>query len=322
MPDIALESIFLILCVAIAAFFAACEVAFLSISSVKMHSFLEANAPNSKSLARLRDNRRRVVISLLIGSNLANIAASVMATSISMSLFGEAGLGVAIGAMSFLLLTFGDIAPKSAATAYGDRIALLLAPIIEMFYFISYPLVLVFEFINHLIPGVYSRATGIERFSEDEVISAVRLGAKHMSITEKERELIENVLNFDDKIVGDVMTSAGNIVSLDAGMSVKDAYAKALESDYSRFPVLDKKTVVGNVHIKTIARALLKNPELKMKEIAAKPVLLGAHEKINVAFFRLQKFGRNMGMVINGKSEFVGVVTIEDLLEEIVGEIK
>ncbi|MCL6088996.1 MAG: CNNM domain-containing protein, partial [Candidatus Marsarchaeota archaeon] len=151
--QIYLEALLLALLVVISAFFAAAEVSFLSISNVRLHALLERQASGAQSLSRLRANRRRVIIALLIGNNLANVGASALATSIAMSIFGEAGLGVAVGVMSFLLLTFGDIAPKSAATTYGERMALGFSPVIEAFYWLIFPLVLVFEFINRLIPG-------------------------------------------------------------------------------------------------------------------------------------------------------------------------
>ncbi len=321
--DILLETLYLAILIGISAFFAASEVAFLSLSSVKLHSIVERKLPGSESLARLRANRRRVIISLLIGSNIANVAASAIATSITIAIFGEAGIGIAVGVMSFLLLTFGDIAPKSAATSYGEKIALAFAPLMEIFYWISYPFVIIFEAINRLIPGVYSRATGVEQFTEDEVRSAIRLGAKHKSISEAEHKLIENVLEFNDRPVSKAMTSKSSVVFMHSDMKIAAAHKKAIETKYSRFPVLNKDgKIIGTISVKTLGKALYEHPDWEIGQVCWEPVTVRASEKLHNAFAKLQSMGRNIAIVVDDKAEFAGVVTLEDLLEELVGEIK
>ncbi|MFA4946335.1 MAG: CNNM domain-containing protein [Candidatus Micrarchaeia archaeon] len=323
MLDFYAQAALLAALVAASAFFAATEVAFLSLSSVRLHSLVEEAAPGAESLARLRSKRRRVVISLLIGGNIANVAASALATSISTGLFGEAGVGIAIGLMSFLLLTFGDIAPKSAATTYGEKIALSSAKAIEAFYWLSFPLVVLFESINRLIPGVYSTATGIEQFTEAEVRSAVKLGAKHKGISEKERELIENVLEFNDRPVSRAMTPKSSAVMLSSEQSVAEAHKKAVWSVYSRFPVLTpQKKIVGTISFKALVRAFYEHPDWTVDKVCTKPVLLHTTDKLHNAFATLQSLGRNIAVVVDEKGEFAGVVTLEDILEELVGEIR
>jgi len=322
MTDIYLEAALLVAFVAVSAFFAAGEVAFLSISSVKLNSLLEKKVNGAESLARLRANKRKVVISLLIGGNVANVAASALATGISIEFFGDAGLGIAVGITSFLLLTFGDIAPKSAATSHGERIALAFAPAIEAFFFLSYPFVILFETINHLIPGVYSRATGIEQFTEEDVRSAVKLGTLHKGISERERELIENVLEFNDRPVSKAMTPKSSVVSLPAGMPVSEAHRKAALSKYSRLPVFDGHgTVLGVVSIKTLALESYEHPDWAVEKVCSEPVILQTNDKLHDVFAKLQHLGRNIAIVKDEKGGFAGVVTLEDLLEELVGEI-
>ncbi len=305
------------------AFFAAAEVSFLSLSLVRLHSLVEKKAKNVQYLVSLRNHRKNVIISLLIGSNIANIAASAIATDLCLMLFGESGLAIAVGIMSFLLLTFGDIAPKSFATANGEKFLILFAPILSAFYWISFPLVLIFDGLNRLIPGVYSRATIVEQFTEDEVRSAVKLGAMHKGITEKEKDLIENVLKFDTRTVGEIMTPKTNVVHLSHDLTVSQAHKKALDSHYSRFPVIDDKgTVIGTLSIKILGRTFYEDPNKKLHQVVWKPVIFRSNEKVSDAFSNLQNLGRNIAIVVNEKNEFVGVVSLEDLLEELVGEIK
>ena len=315
--------VLLLIFIAASAFFAASEVAFLSLSSVRLHSLVEKGVPGAEALARLRTKRRRVVISLLIGGNVANVAASAVTTSVSIGIFGDAGIGIAVGVMSFILLTLGDIAPKSVATTYGQRIALLFAPLIEAFYLISFPFVLVFEAINYLIPGVYSTATGIEQFTEEDVRSAVKLGAKHKGISKEEHKLIENVLEFNDRRVSLAMTPKTSVFFLPAEMPVVEAHKKALESPYSRFPVINRQNkVLGMTNVKLLGQAACERPEWAVEKISLKPVLLRTNDTLQYGFGLLQHLGRNIAIVVDEKGKFAGVVTLEDLLEELVGEIK
>lgn len=304
------------------AFFSGTELAFLSISSVRLHALVEKKVKNAESLSRLRDNRRRVIISLLIGNNIANIAASALATSIAIGMFGSEGLGIAIGVMTLLMLTFGEIVPKSAAAGHSEKIMLAVSPAMEIFYAITYPLVIVFEQVNRLIPGVYARATRVESFSEEEVRSAVKLSAKSKGISEKERELIENVLKFNDTPVSQVMTPKEGVEALNASLRVREAHNVALRSKYSRFPVVMDGKPIGVISGKTLAIEARKGPGRRLFEIPMPLVSVKTADKANVAFSQLQGLGRNIAIVVDDKEEFAGVVTLEDLLEELVGEIK
>ena len=318
-----LELALLVAMLAVSAFFSAAEVAFLSISSIRLNSLLEKRIEGAKSLQRLRNSRRKVIIALLIGNNVVNITASAIATSLAIGIWGESGVGIAVGVMTFLILTFGEIAPKSFATGNAEMFMLFFSPLIEFICYVATPLVAVFDFINRLIPGVYSRATGVEQFTEEEVRSAIQLGAKHKGITEREREMIENVLEFNDRTVAEAMTPKSRVVALDGNMLVAVAHKKALESSqYSRFPVMMQGRVIGNVSVKIMGRALYQHPDWHLAKIAWEAVRVKSTMKASEAFARLQKLGRNIAIVEDDKGAVVGVVTLEDLLEELVGELK
>jgi len=320
--DFMLDATMLVGLIAISAFFSACETSFLTVTRIRLHQLVERGAQGAQCLHRLRENRRRVLIALLIGNNVANIAASAVATTLAIALFGDQGIGIAIGIMSFLMLTFGDIAPKSLATTHGEKIILTCAPVVEGIYWAFTPLVIFFEFINRLIPGVYSRATGIERFTEEEVKAAVKLGAAHKSISEMERELIENVLEFNDKTVAHVMTPKSRVVYFPAGTKAADALHKALHSLYYRFPVVNDGQVLGTVNIRALAKATEDNPNWKVEQVVLPSVRVKNTDRLNEAFNHLQIANRHFAIVVDEKENFVGVLTMDDLLEELVGKIK
>lgn len=225
--------------------------------------------------------------------------------------------------MSFLLLTLGDIAPKSAATAYGERIALFSAPAIEILYKISLPLVFVFEAINRLIPGTYSTATGIEEFREEDVRAAVKLGAKSKGISEKELKLIENVLEFNDKPVSIAMTPKSKLAILFSDATVSSAHRKAVLGKYSRLPVIGRDgKVAGIVSVKHLGRVFYETPERTLGDVCYMPEVFKETEKLHTAFDRLQSRGTSVALVIDSSGHFAGMVTLDDILEEIVGEIE
>jgi putative hemolysin len=306
---------------AVSAFFSAAEVAFLSISSVKMHSLLENGAKGAETLSHLRRNRRKVIISILIANSVLNIAISSIATSIAIEMFGDAGIGIAVGVSTFLILVLAEIAPKSAATTYSEKFALAFAAPLEAVSTVMTPLVIFFEFINRLIPGVYSKATGIEHFTEDEVRSAVRLGAKHKSITERERQLIENILELNDKPVSRCMVTRAGVVTLFSGSIIREAHKKAVDYGFARFPVVDRKgEVVGVASMRTLGTAMHENPLATVAEYMRTPINIPQSVTVSDAFMKLQSQGRNLAIVTDSNGRFVGIITMEDLLAEIVGD--
>jgi len=317
-----IELVALVGLIAISAFFAACETSFLSISLLRVHALVEKRVAGAEALYRLKTRRRRVLIALLIGNNIANIAASAVATAMAIEIFGDEGLGIAIGIMSFLMLTFGDIAPKSLATSHGERIILMGAPVVEGIYYAFFPLVIFFEFINHLIPGVYSRATGIERFTEEEVKAAVKLGATHNSISQKERELIENVLAFNDKTVAHAMTPRSRVLAFSAEALATDALHKAIHSTYYRFPVIKNGLVIGTVNIRALAKAAEDNPNWHVEKFVLPVVKVKSSDTLNVAFAQLQQANRHFSIAVDDKGAFVGLLTMDDMQEELVGRLK
>ena len=308
--------------IGLSAFFSGNELAFLSVPQVRLHSLVEKNVHGAKTFARLRSKRRKVIISILIWNNIANIAASAVATSFTINLFGDYGIGIAVGVMSFLILTFGEIIPKSLAISHAEKMALMFSRTLEFFYLIAYPLVVIFEMITKLVPGTNIRAISMDRFTEADVISAIKMGAMHKGISKKEKKTMENVLVFNDVLVSKVMTPKRRVVFLPSEMAVYEAHKKAALSGYSRFPVTDRnKKVLGVVSIKMLSKALHETPDFNVGKLCLKPIVLRANTKLHNALEMLQFVGRNLAVVVDDKKKFVGVVTVEDLVEQLVGEI-
>ena len=161
----------------------------------------------------------------------------------------------------------------------------------------------------------------MEKFTEEEVLAAVSLGAQHQSITAQEKKLIENVFAFNDRTVAHAMTPKSKVVSLDADTDIPITYKKALASAFSRFPVMRENDVVATVHLKTLGRNFYDHPEWQTGKIGVMPLVVNATDKCNNAFLAMKRHGRNIAVVHNTRKEYVGIVTLEDLLDELTGEM-
>lgn len=305
---------------AVTAFFSAAEVAFLSISRIRLHKLLSRKAAGAESLARLKAHPQRTIIVVLICSNVATVAASVLAADAAVGAFGDAGLGIATGVMTLLLLTFGEISPKTLASAHAEAFALFSSPFLEVLQGLLRPLVWAFERIIHFVPGSYSR--GVVKFTEEEIRTVVTLGAQDQAITAKEKQYIENVLHFNDKKVGQCMTVKERAVAFSPDWSVELALHHALSAAYSRFPVVADGKAVGVVSLKSLARAASANPRHPVSRYMRKPLELQESRTASDAFAHMQAKGANLAVVVSDAGNYVGIVTLEDLLEELVGEIQ
>ena len=175
-----------------------------------------------------------------------------------------------------------------------------------------------FEILLRSLPA-YAVPTRVKAFTEEEIRGAIALGVQDKAITLEEKKMLENVLLFNDASVKDVLRAPRFCVTLNAGQSVAEALKKALASSYSRFPVLSNEgKPVGIISVKRLAGSL---PDAVVGAVMRQPLLLKPEMKANEAFKLLQQEGRNMALVTNDAGDFLGLVSLEDLLEEIVGEL-
>lgn len=301
------------------AFFSALEVAFLSVSRIRLHRMLDRNASGAQSLARLKAHPERTIIAVLIGSNVAGVAASVLAADIAVQLFGDLGLGIATGVMTLVLLTLGEVTPKTLASAHAEPIALLSAPFLEAFQTVLSPLIWAFDSFNRAMAG--SHAKRVAKVTEDEVRAAVSLGAQDQAITATERRFIENVLHFNDKTVAQCMTPKARTVAFEPHWRVSHALEQALASPHSRYPVIRRERPLGVISVRRLAAEVRKGSLRRVAECMRPPLLLPQGLLANEAFARMQAQGVNLAVVVDSDRRFVGVIALEDLLEELVGEI-
>lgn len=309
---------------AFSAFFSSAETAYFSIRPSQIRLMREKKKKGADLAHALKREPERLLITILIGNNIAQFSAASIATVIGFEYFGTVGAGVATGVVTFVSLIFGDIVPKTTAIAHNTVLVCRYSKPLRFFFVLFYPMV---WFLLRLQDSL-SKFLNVKHqaiVSEEEIRVMSRLGAEHGAIEYSEHEMIENVFKFDDVKVKDIMTPESKIEALHGDVPIEQIAHFVSRSGYSRFPVDDDGKIIGYIHVNQIMRAL--NSDEREKTVAefASPVTgVGENITVDEVFRSMKKNKSHMYLVHaeNDAGDIVGIVTMEDVIEEIVGEIE
>ncbi len=320
-----IDAAILIVLIIVSAFFSSAEVAIVGLSKARIGLIAEDHPGwRSERLKRLKEKQERTIITILIGNNLVNVGASAFAASVFLALFGDLGIAVATAVMTFALLTFGEIIPKTVVMGNKERYALFISTPLYYLGKILSPVVTFFEFISRHVPLKSKRM--YPTITEEEIEALVKTGEKVGEVRGVEREYILRLLEFGDTTAGDVMKRRKDIFAMPAGATVSEL-VKGLEGrgdKFRRVPIYedDLDNVVGIAHWKDVFEEIKRgNTELPLKKIVRKVHKVHPAKRIDELLKELQKKNRHMAIIVDEKGRAVGLVTMEDILEEIVGEI-
>ncbi len=321
--DITTGVVALSLLIVLSGFFSGIEAAFLSLNRLKIRRLVDSRKKNADVVKRLKDDMHRLIITLLIGNNLVNIGASAIATALAIEVFRSAGVGIATGVMTFVILIFGEIVPKSFAIQHAEKICLLFSRPIMMLQKVLYPVIAVFDFLTKKITRG-GRTGKKPEITEDELKSFVEIGEKAGTIESDERKMIHNIFRLNDLEARDVMTPKINMKTVNGESSLRDILDFVMQSRHSRLPVYDKNpdSITGIIVVRELLNRL-KNQELDMrvKDMALPALFVPETKKIDELLREMQKKIQHLAIVVDEYGVICGLVTIEDILEEIVGEI-
>ncbi len=304
-------------------FFSGSETALVSLSMARADGLVREGRPGAEALHRLKEDPQRMLITILIGNNLVNIAASAMATVVATEHFGSIGPGIAVGTLTILILVFGEITPKSLATRYAERISLFVAPIMLAFMRLIYPLVWMFRHFTAKVDAV-TGSHGDPIVTESELISMVEHGEEEGTIESQERAMIQRVFMFSDLKVEDVMTPRRQVLALDGRRSLEDILPEVRHSHFNRIPLFaeDPDEIRHVLYVRdlldTVADGALDQPA---QNIAREPHYAPVNQPIVELIATMQRKKVHLAVVVDELGTMQGVVTMEDLLEELVGEI-
>ncbi len=318
------RSILLVALLLLSAFFAGCEVALFSLSQVQLTRLREENGRAGAKISKLLDSPRRLLISIYIGNELVNVAASAVTTFIALELFGDAGLAIALGAGTFALLVVGEITPKTIAHYNNERWALLTVHILSFFIVIIHPAHLVVNYLSSKVVSLWGRPTASNsRLTEEELITLVEGVADEGVIDEGEKEMIQNVFEFGDVTVDDVMTPRTEIYALPIETPLKTAWDKLSDTLFSRAPVYEDSTdnVVGILYKKDLLRFdYPPDPKTKLASIVRKPFIVPETMPIDELLRAFKKKKTHVALAMDEYGGLTGLVTMNDVIEELVGE--
>jgi len=309
----------------LSAFFSSSETALVSMSRLRVRHLVKQGKSGAKTLKKLKDDPKRLLITILICNNLVNVSASVLATIIAMDLFKNNAVSYAIGIMTFLILVFGEITPKTFATYHNRKFSLFVARPIYFLSIILYPLVIVFDGIALFFMKLFGMPKKKKPLvTEAEIKTIVELGEDVGAIKKIEEALIKNVFRFDDVEVEDIMTPKNKIFSLDAEKKLKDVIPTLLKKHHTRVPVYrkDPENIMGVVYKSDILDYYVKKKtDLPLRKIMKHAFFISGTSKIDALLKKFLAKHVHIAIVLNENHKLVGIVTLEDVLEELVGEI-
>lgn len=307
--------------------FSSAEIALTSLSLAKVQTLEGDKRLGSKAVFRLKKNPQATLITILVGNNLVNILIPVMATLWGTKLFGDNAAGILTGILMVMILVFGEIIPKTLGQKYAEGVSRLFAPLLlALTYFLS-PIVWILDKFIHLLMRLLKAKNPISSVSEEELLAMVDIGTQEGVIEEDEQELIENVLEFSDTVAEEVMTIRDDIECMEAHTTIAQAAQFFIDHSHSRIPVYegDLDNVIGilTVHdILNLTHNGQENLQKKLKELHFNPPIIVPKTKpINKLFEALKHARKHIAIVVDERGKTLGLVTMEDIIEEIVGDI-
>ncbi len=321
MIDYTLVALFLF-CIACSAFFSSSEVALISITRAKVRTLVNEQRKGAAALAALKENPDRILITILIGNNIVNIAAAAIATAIAIGLYGDWGVGIATGMVTIILLVFCEIGPKMYATRANEQFALTVSPIILFLSRIVSPIIWGIEKVSsHFSEGREHTGPFV---TEQEIKEWIDVGKEEGTIEEEEKKMLYSVLEFGDTQVREIMTPRVDVSLMEDTNTVESAQHIFNETGFSRIPVYHDHidNIIGILNVKDVFSVLLlKKKDTSIKDLIYDPFFVPDTKKIDDLLKELQVRKTQMAVVLDEYSSFVGIVTVEDILEELVGDI-
>ncbi|CAI3587270.1 HlyC/CorC family transporter [Clostridium neonatale] len=325
-PSYTWQIVSLIILIGLSGFFSMSETALMSLNKIKLRHMVEEGVAGAKSVEKLIEDPNKLLGAILIGNNVVNIGASSLATVLATNIFGNSGVGIATGVITILVLIFGEITPKSIAKQKSETVALMVVKPIQFIVFIFKPFVYVFTIISslfiRLLGGDPNKAESF--ITEEELKTMVDVSEEEGVLENVEKEMIFNIFDFVDLQVKDVMVQRVDIVAVDEEATYDEVMDIIKSEQFSRIPVYSETidNVIGVINVKDFAMVENIREDFNVTRYVREPFYTFEFKKIVELFKEMKKARNHIAVVLDEYGGTVGLVTIEDLVEEIVGEIE
>lgn len=322
--NIAIYVIILVVLLILSAFFSATETAFTSLNRTRLKLLADDGKKSAKKALKHADNYDRLLYTILIGNNIVNLTLATISTLLFSSIITNseslsATLSTIISTIAVLI--FGEITPKTLAKEFPEKVAMFVAPIMDFFTIILYPLNLVFTGWKLLLKKIF-KFKSEDVITEQELLTYVEEANEDGTLDNNETELISSAIEFNDAEVGDILVPRVNVIAVEENTPMKDIRLVFSEHGFSRLPVYRGSidTIIGMIHEKDFYAAYTSGAT-NIKGIVTSMALATEHMKISALLRSMQKQKVHMATVVDEYGGTLGIVTLEDILEELVGEI-
>ena len=319
-----LQLVILVLLLSASAFFSSAETALMTSNKLRIRNLAENGDKRAEKVLEITANTDKMLSAILIGNNIVNLSASALSTTLTLKVFGSSLVGVATGVLTFLILVFGEITPKNVASKNAEDMALKYIGIISVLVIVLTPAIYIVNKVAGIVISLFIKNNDDNSMvTEDELRAMVEVSHEDGVIEKEEKKMIVNVVDFGDTVAGDIMLPRVDMVMV----SVESSYGEILkifrEEKYTRIPVYEESpdNVIGILNVKDFL--LIENKEnFSVKEHLREPLYTYEYKKTSSLMVDMRKTGANIVIVLDEYGTTVGLITLEDMLEEIVGEIR
>lgn len=321
----AVQLITVVVLLMLSAFFSSSETAMTTVNKLRVRTLAEAGDKRAITLTKVIEDQGKMLSAILIGNNIVNLTASSLMTSLTIQLFGSKAIGVATGVLTLMILVFGEITPKTMATINPDNIAFRLAGIIYWYILISTPVIWIVNKLSHgvLILLRFDIGQKQDSITEDELRTIVEVSHEEGVIESEEKKMINNVFDFGDTVAKDVMVPRIDMILVDVDATYEELLDIFREEMFTRIPVYEDSTdnVIGIINMKDLL-VWDRGTDFHLRDFLRKPLYTYEFKKTAELMVEMRKTSNNIVIVLDEYGATAGLITLEDMLEEIVGEIR
>ena len=320
-----IQLLILILLIGLSAFFSSAETALTTVNKIRIRNLAEAGDKSAVTLTKVLEDQGKMLSAILVGNNVVNLTASSMSTTLAMHIWSKKAVGIATGVLTLVILVFGEISPKTISTLYSEKISLKYAKIIYLFMTVMTPVIYA---VNVLSSG-FLRLVHVdpnrkqEAITEDELRTIVEVSHEEGVIESEEKKIINNVFDFGDSVAKDIMVPRIDMAMVEVGATYDELIDIFREEKYTRMPVYEETTdnVIGIINMKDVL-LIDRNEEFHVRDLLREPLYTYEYKNTAELMVEMRQTSNNMIIVLDEYGATAGMITLEDLLEEIVGEIR
>jgi len=306
------------------AFFSSAETALMTSNKLRMRNLADNGDKRAAKVLKVTENTDKMLSAILIGNNIVNLTASSISTALTLKIFGSKLVGIATGILTFLILVFGEITPKNVASKNAENMALAYIGVISFLVTLLTPVIFIVNTVAKFVISIFNKnGDDNNAVTEEELRAMVEYSHEEGVIENEEKKMIVNVVDFGDTVAGDIMVPRVDMVMVDEKSSYEEILQVFREERYTRIPVYEETpdNVIGILNVKDFL--LIEDKEnFVMKELLREPLYTYEHKKTSALMMDMRKTGANIVIVLDEYGITAGLITLEDMLEEIVGEIR